>query len=215
MLRTELELIARDRPRDRELDVAIDSAINETNRLGRLTEDLLVLARADRGRVPITRESVPVADLLSVVSRRYASSAVQLQPSSLNVCADSARLEQALANMVDNALHHGAPPIRLTALERNGFVELHVTDAGRGFTPEFLPRAFERFARADASRTTRGTGLGLAIVDAIATAHGGSAHAATLAGGGADVWIAIPCDGSARAGSGQLAKPARATAVAR
>jgi signal transduction histidine kinase len=119
---------------------------------------------------------------------------VQPEPSVLRVHADPARLEQALTNMVDNALHHGAPPIRLTALERNGFVELHVTDAGPGFTPEFLPRAFERFARADASRTTRGTGLGLAIVDAIARAHGGSANAATLAGGGADVWIAIPCD---------------------
>jgi signal transduction histidine kinase len=200
MLRTELELIARDHPEGRELDLAVDSAIEETDRLGHLTEDLLVLARADRGRVPIMRESIWVADLLSVVGQRYASlgverpTEVQPQPSVLTVRADPTRLEQALTNIVDNALHHGAPPIRLTALERNGFVELHVTDAGSGFAPEFLPRAFERFARADESRTTLGTGLGLAIVQAIAKAHGGSAYAANLVGGGADVWIAIPSD---------------------
>jgi two-component system OmpR family sensor kinase len=197
MLRTELELIARDQLEGEELDVAVASAIEETGRLGRLTEDLLVLARADRGRVPIELETVRVADLLSTVVRRYAGlngdrgAVVLSQVSGLDVRADPTRLEQALTNMVDNALHYGATPIRLTAVERNGFVELHVTDAGSGFTPEFLPRAFERFARADAGRTTRGTGLGLAIVDAIARAHGGSAHAANLVGGGADVWIAI------------------------
>ena len=200
MLRTELELIARDHPEGQELDAALDSAIEETDRLGHLTEDLLVLARADRGRVPIMRESVRVADLISVVCRRYASvgvegpTAVRPQPSDLTVRADPTRLEQALTNIVDNALHHGAAPIRLTVLERNGFVELHVADAGPGFAPEFLSRAFERFARADASRATHGTGLGLAIVRAIANAHGGSAHAANLVGGGADVWIAIPSD---------------------
>jgi len=207
MLRTELELIARDHPEGQELDAALDSAIEETDRLGHLTEDLLVLARADRGRVPIMRESVRVADLISVVCRRYASlgvkspTAVRPQPSGLTVRADPTRLEQALTNIVDNALHHGAAPIRLTVLERNGFVELHVADAGPGFAPEFLPRAFERFARADTSRATHGTGLGLAIVHAIANAHGGSAHAANLVGGGAHVWIAIPSDADGGSGS--------------
>jgi two-component system OmpR family sensor kinase len=198
MLRTELELIARERPEGKELDVAVASAIEEAGRLGRLTEDLLVLARADRGRVPIECESVRVGDLLSAVGRRYASFeatggvVVHPQTSDLDVRADPTRLEQALTNMVDNALRYGAAPIRLTALEHDRFVELHVTDAGPGFTAEFLPRAFERFACADAGRTTRGTGLGLAIVQAIAKAHAGSAHAANLVGGGADVWIAIP-----------------------
>jgi signal transduction histidine kinase len=73
-------------------------------------------------------------------------------------------------------------------------VEFHVTDAGPGFPAEFLPRAFERFARAEGGRSTTGTGLGLAIVDAIAHGHGGSAHAANRDGGGADVWIAIPSE---------------------
>jgi hypothetical protein len=139
---------------------------------------------------------------------------VEPQPSNLDVRADPRRLEQALTNMVENALHHGAAPIRLTALERNGFVELHVTDGGPGFAPEFLPRAFERFAQADDSRTTRGTGLGLAIVHAIARAHGGSVHAANLAGGGADVWIAIACDEPTTHASASATIPAVGTAAA-
>jgi len=81
--------------------------------------------------------------------------------------------------------------VRLHAVEHDGFVELHVTDQG-GFDELFLPRAFERFTRADDARTGEGTGLGLAIVAAIARAHGGSAHAANLAGGGADVWLTAP-----------------------
>jgi signal transduction histidine kinase len=191
MLKTELELIKRDRPQGRELDAAVESAIAETDRLARLTEDLLVLASEDRGGVPIARETVRLGDLLHDVGRRYSGKGVESQPSDLDLDADRARLEQALTNMVDNALLYGAAPIRLSAVEQNGFVELHVTDAGPGFAPEFLPRAFERFARADAGRTAGGTGLGLAILQVIARAHGGSAHAANLAGGGADVWIRI------------------------
>ncbi len=71
-------------------------------------------------------------------------------------------------------------------------VELHVLDEGDGFPPQFLPRAWERFARADAARTEAGAGLGLAIVRTITEAHGGQAHLANRAGGGADVWICLP-----------------------
>jgi two-component system, OmpR family, sensor kinase len=70
-------------------------------------------------------------------------------------------------------------------------VELHVRDEGRGFPDEFLPRAFERFTRADEARTRGGSGLGLAIAAAVAGAHGGSAQAQNTEGG-ADVWIALP-----------------------
>ena len=73
----------------------------------------------------------------------------------------------------------------------NGRIELHVSDEGPGFPPEFLPHAFERFRRADTARSTDGTGLGLAIVKAIADAHGGSATARNANGGGADVWIEL------------------------
>ena len=70
-------------------------------------------------------------------------------------------------------------------------IELHVSDAGPGFPPDFLPHAFERFRRADAARAEGGAGLGLAIVDAIAQAHGGHAQARNDPQGGADVWIEL------------------------
>jgi signal transduction histidine kinase len=67
-----------------------------------------------------------------------------------------------------------------------------VIDDGPGFPPDFLPHAWERFARGEASRTADGSGLGLAIVRAIAEAHDGQAHAINLSTGGADVWITVP-----------------------
>ena len=65
-------------------------------------------------------------------------------------------------------------------------------DCGPGFAPDFLPRAFDRFARAEASRTGDGSGLGLAFVQAVATAHGGTAHAENT-GQGATVTLDLPC----------------------
>jgi two-component system OmpR family sensor kinase len=194
MLRTELELIARDRPAGEKLDGAVASAIAEADRLAGLTQDLLVLAQSDSDRLPIAVETVRVADLLADVGRRYPTVSVDpgLDRPGLEVRADPARMAQALANMVDNALRHGASPVRVAARQVGGGVEFHVTDAGPGFTSDFLPRAFERFARADGGRSATGTGLGLAIVDAIAQGHGGSVHAANRDGGGADVWIVIP-----------------------
>ena len=105
--------------------------------------------------------------------------------------ADRLRLEQALANLVDNALRHGGRHVTLTARVRNGTAELHVLDEGPGFPEEFLGRAFERFSRAN-DNASDGSGLGLAIVETIARAHGGQAKAANRRTGGADVWLALP-----------------------
>jgi signal transduction histidine kinase len=105
--------------------------------------------------------------------------------------ADRMRIEQALGNLVENALCHGDGPVRIWSSQSNGRIQLHVSDEGPGFPPEFLPHAFERFRRADTSRSTDGTGLGLAIVKAIADAHGGNATARNANGGGADVWIEL------------------------
>jgi signal transduction histidine kinase len=111
--------------------------------------------------------------------------------------ADPARVEQALANLVENALEHGAGEIDLFAVERDDVVELHVADRGAGFPPGFLERAFDRFSRADDARSGGGSGLGLSIVALIGEAHGGSAGAANRPEGGADVWLVLP---RARAG---------------
>ena len=110
----------------------------------------------------------------------------------LELVGDRIRLEQALGNLVENALRYGAGEVRLSASASDGVVELHVTDEGAGFPPEFLERAFERFTRPDAARSRGGTGLGLSIVRVIAEAHGGVAVATNRAGGGADVWVALP-----------------------
>jgi signal transduction histidine kinase len=110
----------------------------------------------------------------------------------LVVDADPVRLEQALTNLIENAIEHGAGEITLSTAESGDELEIHVSDHGPGFPPEFLDRAFERFSRADPARGGEGTGLGLAIVEAIARAHRGSAHAANRDGSGADVWIELP-----------------------
>ena len=108
------------------------------------------------------------------------------------VTLDPARVEQALANLVENALSHGDGDVVLAALEHDDDVELHVTDRGPGFPDAFLERAFDRFSRADEARSRGGAGLGLSIVSLIAQAHGGDVGAANRPDGGADVWLSVP-----------------------
>jgi two-component system OmpR family sensor kinase len=200
LLKAELDLALSRQRSATELEVATRSAAAETDRLVRLAEDLLVLAQADEGRLPLRREPVPVDGVLDAVRtafQRRADAAGRSVDAAgadgLAVSADRLRLEQALGNLVDNALRHGEGPVRLRAVDAPDHVELHVQDDGPGFAPEFLPHAFERFSRADEARTGGGAGLGLALAAAIAEAHGGSAHAANR-GTGADVWLAVPKD---------------------
>jgi signal transduction histidine kinase len=197
ILKTELELAARDGRTREELSAAVASAAEEVERLNRLSEDLLVLARADEGRLPVRREPIVVADLLDQVARDFRTTLngerplLVAAPSGLTLEADPVRLREALTNLVDNAVRHGDGEVRMSGARVNGHVELHVTDQGPGFPKEFLPGAFARFTRAEHARPRGGAGLGLAIVDAIAKAHGGSAHAANAEHGG-DVWMSLP-----------------------
>jgi heavy metal sensor kinase len=199
ILKTELEVALRQPRSGDELEFAIRSAAEETDRLVRLAEDLLVVARSDQGELELRPVAVSADELLDATAARFAAHAssagrvieVACEPD-LVVEVDRTHADRALANLVENALRYGAGPVRLRAEGADGRVELHVTDEGSGFDQNFLPVAFERFARADDARERGGTGLGLAIVDAIARAHDGSAHAANLGGGGADVWIALP-----------------------
>ena len=188
ILRTELELALRGEHTREEQEDALRSAAEETERLSNLAEDLLVIARSDQGRLPVRKENLEAGEVLARVEGRP----LRPDPSpGVTVHADPARLEQALANLVDNALSYGDGTVELSASQHNGTIEIHVRDEGPGFPPAFLPRAFERFTRADEARTRGGTGLGLAIASAVATAHGGSAHAVNR-NPGADVWIALP-----------------------
>jgi signal transduction histidine kinase len=199
ILKAELELALRQDRSPGELRAALESASEETDRLVQLAEDLLAIARLDDGRLPIRTGAVDADHLIASVAARFESRAREggrrvsaAANGKLRFDGDRARLEQALGNMVDNALRHGAGEIRLSAVAREGSAELHVTDAGAGFDPEFIDRAFERFARAAGARGTAGAGLGLSIVAAVAASHSGSARAANRDGGGADVWIELP-----------------------
>ncbi len=200
LLKSELEL-ARRRPRTREeLEAALRSAAEETDRLARLAEDLLVLARADDDGLPLRRAPVSVRDVAERVRARFARDAAEHgrtieveAPAGLLVLADRERVEQALANLVDNALRHGRGPVRIVAEAHNGTVELHVLDEGAGFPDGFAERAFERFARADEARATGGAGLGLAIAQVVGRAHGGTSGARNRVDApGADVWLVLP-----------------------
>ncbi|MGI8945681.1 MAG: ATP-binding protein [Thermoleophilaceae bacterium] len=198
ILKAELELALREGRTPDELRAALSSAAEETDRVAQLAEDLLVIARSDGGRLPVRLASVDAAELIEGLRARYERRAREEKrhltasaPAGLRLTADPLRLEQALGNVVDNALRHGAGAIEISARERAGTIELRVCDEGAGFPEDFIDRAFERFTRADTARARGGTGLGLAIVTAIAAAHGGRCGAENGAAG-AEVWIALP-----------------------
>ncbi|HEX4520220.1 MAG TPA: ATP-binding protein [Gaiellaceae bacterium] len=198
LLRTELELALRHPRSHAELEEAIRSAAEETDRLTALAADLLLIASSDQSSLALNVEDTPADDLLAGVAARFDARAGGLGRTlevsgsgDLVVAADPKRVEQALGNLVENALVHGSGRVTLSAKEVSCTVELHVADEGPGFPDGFASRAFDRFSRADEARPRRGSGLGLAIVQTIALAHGGSAGVSALPGT-SDVWMALP-----------------------
>jgi two-component system OmpR family sensor kinase len=170
---------------------ALVSAGEETDRLVRLAEDLLLLARGEAGATPREVPEVALAPLAGRVLERLGGDGVSLAiPPELRVRADPEALDRALTNLIDNARRYGDAPIEVSARADGEWAELHVTDHGGGFAPEYLPRAFERFSR-PAGAHGGGAGLGLALVEAVAHAHGGTAGAANGIRG-ADVWLRVP-----------------------
>ena len=199
VLKAELEVGLMENGSAADLRSTVSSAIEETDRLTKLADSLLVLATAEQGLLTLTRRSINTVELFGTIRARYGPRARQLgrglvisPGTDAWIVGDAARLEQALGNLVENALHYGQGRIEVSARPAGETIQLHVTDEGTGFPADFLPGAFDRFTRADPSRPRGGTGLGLAIVRAIVTGHGGSVAAVNRASGGADVWIALP-----------------------
>ena len=161
----------------------------------------MVLAAADEGRLPLRPMRLDAEELLQGVARRFASRAtasgrairVDSAPG-LVLVADRLRIEQALGNLVDNALRDGAGTVLIGAERELDAVVLRVADDGPGFADAQLPGVFERFSRANGVRSNGAAGLGLSIVQAIAIAHGGMAVASNRAEGGAQVVIRLPCE---------------------
>ena len=220
LLRAELDFALHHADSEAELRDALRTASDETDRLVQLASDLLLIAGSEGGKLPLRTESARARDLLESVRNRFAWRAeaagrtLEVQaPDDLTVEGDRLRLEQAMGNLTENALRYGDGAVRIEALAGEGGIELHVRDEGPGFPAEFIPHAFDRFSRAEESRTSAGAGLGLAIVDAIARAHGGRAEAANSVAGGADVWIALP--GRGRSGDSDQHDPREQGAHAR
>lgn len=176
---------------------ALDSALEETDRLARITEQLLTLARADVGRLADTRERVSLMTATARAVDRITARRVQLQVTGVevHVLADPDLIDQVLTNLLNNALRFARRIVRITIEIDEGVAVLRVEDDGAGFDPELIDRAFDRFARAGASRTRSGAGagLGLAIVAAIVAALDGRiviGNDSPL--GGASVTVRIP-----------------------
>jgi two-component system OmpR family sensor kinase len=196
IIKAEVELAQSGTTKGDDLQAAMTSVGEETDRLSRLTEQLLLLAAADEQRLSLSRESVKLRDLLEEVAERGRGRA-QLQGRMITVVSDEStisadpqRLEYALGNLVDNALTHGAGDMELVGKRVGDLVELQVRDHGYGFSDDYLAHPFVRFAPTASSG--RGTGLGLAIVQAITDAHGGVVNLTNDAG--ASVTLVLPVD---------------------
>ncbi|AVV46914.1 HAMP domain-containing sensor histidine kinase [Streptomyces sp. ID05-04B] len=171
--------------------------------LQRVIDDLRDLAAADAGTLLLRREPVPADDLLAQVAAAHRVAAdtagVALRTGTEDAVwldADPVRLRQVLGNLVANAVRHTPADgtVTLTARRDGDRVVLEVADTGTGITPEDLPHVFERFWRAEKSRSRRtgGSGLGLPIVRQLTDAHGGTAEAASTPGEGSVFTLRLP-----------------------
>ena len=180
-------------------DAAVGDIVAETERMSRLVDGLLVLARADAGvaveRRPVDVRAVATEEVRRLLPQGRGGEArevrVDAQGAAL-VSGDPELLGRAIRILLDNALRHGRPPVVVTVATADGRVRLAVRDAGGGLPPGSEERVFERFYRADAARSGEGSGLGLSIARAIAQAHSGTIRAGAADGGGALVTIELP-----------------------
>jgi signal transduction histidine kinase len=171
-------------PATKEGQRAVKVIQEEGERIERLVGDLLDLARFEAGGISLEQENVDVDEIFERVSERHAKTAhakgveIVIEPhDDVRMVADPHRLEQAVQNLAANALRHTPPggKVRLGARREDGSVRITVTDSGVGIPTEHLPHVFDRFYKADQSRSqSGGSGLGLSIVRAIIERHGGS-----------------------------------------
>src|SRR5687768_2747869 len=177
---------------------ALADVVSEAERMSRLVDGLLVLARADAG-VAVERRPVDLRAVATEEARRARApgrsrdgtqDAQVTADGSALVSGDPEALGRAIRILLDNAFRHGRPPVGITVSKRDGRIHLEVRDAGPGLPHGSEERIFERFYRADPARSGEGTGLGLSIARAIIAEHGGTIRAATQ--DGAVVTIELP-----------------------
>jgi two-component system sensor histidine kinase BaeS len=169
----------------------IDSMAEELERLSQLVDDLQQLSLAEAGVLRLDLHPVSAETLVrGAVGAHPVETAVE----PLTVRADERRAVQILRNVVSNALAHASSGVALRVERRGSFAAFVIDDDGPGIAPEQLERIFERFHRADPSRSraTGGAGLGLAIARELAELHGGSIAAENRKNGGARFTVALP-----------------------
>jgi two-component system sensor histidine kinase KdpD len=182
-------------PTRREL---VQTILEESERLSRLIRNLLDMTRLESGAIHLKKEWLPLDELvgaaLTRLEKRFADRDLRATlPADLPlVPCDAILVEQALSNLLENALKYGADPIEISARTQDEFVVLEVADRGPGIPPGEEQRVFEKFHRAAREGQSGGVGLGLAICRAIATAHGGRIVALNREGGGAAFRLFLP-----------------------
>jgi signal transduction histidine kinase len=184
-----------------ELEGALRVVATQLDWMSRLSDDLLVLARSQRGRVPVRRTAVDLRALLQgsceawLAQAREGGIGLELTVAEgLEVEVDPDRVRQAVGNLLDNAVRHTPPggSIRIGASVAGPLLRIEVEDTGPGFDPGVLPDAFQPYVRGSGEDAGSGAGLGLAIVQAVAESHGGGAVAENRPGGGAQVTMTMP-----------------------
>lgn len=181
---------------------ALADTVEETERVLTMLRALMDISEAETGAMKLHREPVNLNDLLCGVADLYEYVAeekkirltVGVAPD-LAVSADKVRLQQAVANLADNALKYSPAGTEVILSARTvpaGGVDISVCDQGPGIPPEDLPRIWDRLYRGDKSRSQRGLGLGLSFVRAIMQAHGGAAAVASVPGRGATFTLTLP-----------------------
>jgi two-component system OmpR family sensor kinase len=201
VLQGHLELALATTGYPQEVKQSLQAALTEADRLSRLADDLLLLAREQAGSLIVCHEPVDLLDLARAEADWLEPALtlhIEVTGDPVVVMGDGIRLRQVIANLAANSAAAGATTLRLTTTHNPGSVTLEVADDGPGFPPDLLPSAFERFVRGDRARArgSSGAGLGLSIARIVITAHGGTIGATNGAPlGGAVITARLPTNG--------------------
>ena len=166
--------------------------VRDVSRLRRLTDDLMEISRLDAGAEAVRVEHVDLRPLVESIVRSRGWDGRVTVTGDVAVASDRRRLERIVANLAGNAVEHGGGRARVRLAGAPDATVIEVADDGPGIPPEFLPRLFDRFSKADAARTAAGSGLGLAIARENAVLLGGSIVAESRPEGGATFTVRLP-----------------------
>jgi heavy metal sensor kinase len=201
VIRTNADVALQEEGVPEEVRTRLEAVRRATDRMRRLVDDLLALARLElasgqRSEVDLATLVAEVGDELDPLARTRGLTLEAHAEPGLRVVADRDAVKRALANLLDNAFRHSpaGAPVRVAAERRNGWAVLSVADDGPGLSPVEQELVFERFWRSDSSRSREsgGAGLGLAIVRRIAESHGGEVGVTSSPGAGATFEIRLP-----------------------